>query len=211
MQRLNLLSSVFTLSLLMLFSCTKESDGIVSESNGVNQITDMSGLDVSKEGIESLFSTLEKDLNFELKATLVDVKLVSNPNIKGLTKGIYNENTIMIEMIANTGELLRIYSTPSLENENEVYSFSELDGEMSSVMKYNYIINEYGNTNVYCELLPDENGKGWGSCMQGFFSDPFIGTTTQVLGVAGGLGCVPCAGAAGFFTGVAALGCLAAI
>lgn len=44
-------------------------------------------------------------------------------------------------------------------------------------------------------------------CMRGFFRSD-IGTIVEILDVAGGLGCVVCAGVAGFYTGVAALGCM---
>lgn len=75
-----------------------------------------------------------------------------------------------------------------------------------------YAAAEYRNG---FEILPaDPTGPsssgGWFGCMKKFFGSD-AGTAVTVLGIAGGMGCVACSGAAGAITGVAAIGCLAAI
>lgn len=83
---------------------------------------------------------------------------------------------------------------------------------------YNYIVG--GNEELGLDLITriDPNtqdisiavsGKygGWWGCMKNFFGSD-VGTFVNIMGVAGGVGCIPCAIIAGFTTGIMGIACI---
>jgi hypothetical protein len=206
MKKIKLLSALLLSAILMLLSC--------SDDNKTNEESlDLSNIEISKNGINKMISDLESKTNLKFKGTLLNVEKKSISNLENLKSNIDLNNIILFEILAENGEILKIYSSPSSTIENEVSVFTFIDGYVTDEIKFNFSSDDNGNTIYTSEILSNETAKaaGWGSCMQGVFSSPDVGTIIQVGGVAGGLGCVPCAGVAGFFTAVGALGCLAAI
>jgi len=208
-----LINSILFLTLVgvTIIGCQKENISGNQTSISNDKVLDLKNVDLSTtKGMQSLIDNFESNTNIKFKGSLINVKKISVVNISNLKSNIDVDNVIQLEILTNDEQILKIYSAASLENENEAVVFAEIDGVVSDEIKFTFYENNDGSTNFNTSILSNTTGKAlsWGECMQGFFSDPYIGTITQVAGIAGGLGCVPCAGVAGFFTGVAALGCL---
>lgn len=119
--------------------------------------------------------------------------------------------------------------TELLDTANAVsYIFVLSDGqELVSIMipytssaneYYNYLAN--GNDEMSLDLETQYNSQtgilsitakgpygGWWGCMKNFFGSD-VGTFVNIMGVAGGVGCVACGVIAGFTTGVMAIACI---
>lgn len=203
--------SFLALILTTIVGCQKKSILEDQASMSNDEILDLKKIDISTtKGMQSLIENFESNSDIKFKGNLINVKKTSVINISNLKSSVDTDNVILLEILTNDNQVLKVYSGASLENENEAIVFAEIGGVVSDEIKFTFTENNDGSTNFNALILSNKTGRAmsWGDCMQGFFSDPYIGTITQVAGVAGGLGCVPCAAVAGFYTGVAALGCL---
>lgn len=189
-----------------ILSCSKEQVSTPS-------LMDFSNMEISKDGINNLYEQYASKTNKPIKGELIDAKIGAHLDFLNLKSAIDSNNIVVLNLIADSGQNVKIYSAPSLNVPGQVIVFTVIDGLLMDEVQFTFFNDSDGYTRFSTSIISSTSGKtsglsNWGKCMQGFFADPFIGTLVQVAGVAGGLGCVPCAGVAGFYTGIAALGCL---
>ena len=195
---------------LLLYGCTKNqhiNTNIESKPDLIKNVESVT----NQLGIK-LDSRLFKDI----------VKLKTNPYT--LSKALNFKKSKYASFSVDA-----ILEEPALDTANSItYHFELIDGfELESVLIpyksnptefYNYIVS--GNDELGLELItkidPElqmlslrATGKygGWWGCMKNFFgSDP--GTFVNIMGIAGGVGCIPCAIIAAFTTGIMAIACI---
>lgn len=192
------------ITIFFTFSCSNMNEETLQE-----EVLDMSKVEMTTDGMQKVIDYFNKNSEYQFNGKLLSAGFTSIDEKKfDLKNSINAENLILFEILSKDGKFIKVYSSPSLEVENEVIVFTEYNGVITNEVKYNFKDNSDGTMNFKVTLVNNKLTKSWGDCMQGFFSDSFVGTATAVLGVASGVGCVPCGGAAAFFTGVAAIGCL---
>lgn len=152
---------------------------------------------------------------FNIDAKIASVELISNNKMQTKsqnTDGIWDiENSASFKFVTSTGKELISTSIPLKSNPNTKKCIVETNG-IKEVYILDFVFDEEKETMVYkinysLSSPQTKSLSNWMSCMENAL-DSHIGVIITVSGVAGGLGCVPCAAVAGFYTGVISLGCL---
>ena len=210
MKKANLITTVvFTLFICnVIFISCSESDIITEQKQ---KHLDLRTIEISKQGLTPVFKTLELNFKKEFKGELLDASIgIDNHKIINSRSNIDHDNTIHLKIMTNDGEILNVFSSPSTENENEVIVFAENNGIVTDEIKFTFVENLDGTFNFEAIVI-NESYRGWFSCMSNAFDDDYFGTTVTLLGIAGGVGCVPCGIAGAVLTGFVGIGCLAAL
>jgi hypothetical protein len=140
----------------------------------------------------------------------IDVSIIENLGLDDECLGELNfENSTTLVLTNDSQEDVKIHAIPLLSDPSRVVTIvSRLDKTYSFVLAMNRIgQDEYSYDLICSSPYNDKAWNNWGSCMHDVLNS-HVGDIVTVAGVAGGLGCVPCAGVAGFFVGVSAIGCL---
>jgi len=157
---------------------------------------------------------LAKSLGINAKVNVTDIINGKNDRVVKITNSVKSsikndwdyDNATTIEFLTEEGKEVISIAIPNVSNPNILLCSIEFEGE-NCTFGLKRLFDEENNTISYIldESVPN-NSKGFLSCMRGFFNSD-IGTTVEILGVAGAVGCVACGAVAAFYTGVAALGC----
>jgi len=201
----NLLNLLVILFLVSFSSCNEEKE--------------LSEIEETNVELSSAANELGTQLGLTIEVESVNISYGVNKKVKGFVNSLKStstaewdvDNSTTIEFVTSTGETLTSIAVPLLSNPNTMSCLVESNGKTKAYV-LDFIFDEENKTMSYFindEITPLElkGFSDWFECMNGVM-DSEVGVIITVAGVAGGLGCVPCAGVAGFYTGVAALGCL---
>lgn len=163
-----------------------------------------------KRGLIAYFNEDKKE--YTSKVVEISVPISELNRIKTLNAETKTDLSGSMKIFSTDGQ---IYIAANYKKGTQIeqgVSYTRLPSNNSGTYRLNFLQNK----KAYVTELPpglnldEEESRGWFGCMSRFFSSD-AGTATNLLGLAGGIGCVPCSGAGGAIAGVAALGCLAEI
>jgi hypothetical protein len=170
---------------------------------------------------DSAIAQLNTFFGTHIKAHVVDITKGKNKTISHFFSTLKStslsinkwdiNNSATLTFVTDKGDTLVSGAIPLLSNPNIMTCFVKNQGETKAyVLKFSFDeINETLSYQIISDINPLNLKKinSWMSCMKGVMASE-VGVVITVSGVAAGLGCVPCAGVAGFYTGFAALGCI---
>jgi|TARA_B110000285_G_scaffold229443_1_gene294159 hypothetical protein len=191
---------VFAFTLLTFYSCSEEESYNFTSEVNVETIYEQLLSSKITNGVELKSNSFEK----------IDVSIIENLGLDDECLGELNfENSTTLVLTNDSQEDVKIHAIPLLSDPSRVVTIvSRLDKTYSFVLAMNRIgQDEYSYDLICSSPYNDKAWNNWGSCMHDVLNS-HVGDIVTVAGVAGGLGCVPCAGVAGFFVGVSAIGCL---
>ncbi|WP_321294744.1 hypothetical protein [Marinifilum fragile] len=210
MKTINLLLVCF---FLVLFNACDDNSSDMS-------LDDTSEFSVLNKEISKTASLFDLDIegeviSFNPGATLKDS--LKNTFVKS-QQNLWNFDEVSVmEFKDKDGNIVKNTVIPLKDSPWTMCSIIEKNGEIYSQV-LDYVFDEEKSTMCYyinesINPIDPITLKSWGSrwmgCMKGVLASE-VGVIITVAGVAGGVGCVPCAGVAAFYTGVFALGCMAA-
>jgi hypothetical protein len=207
-------SYLFALIAVVIFtinSCSKKSDFQKDDSNIP---------EVQQDKLNSAVAELSSNLGINVNAKVADVSYGSNNKVLSFVSKLKsgsqkNEwdvlNSSTIKFVTVNGDTLTSIAVPLKSDPTIMTCYVECNGRTNAYV-LNCTFDEVNKTMSYTinnDIAPLQLKRlsNWMGCMKTVMGS-HVGVIVTVAGVAGSLGCVPCAGVAGFYTGIAALACL---
>jgi len=214
MRKLNFISVILLSTTLFFFNCK-------------SQQIEETPKDLSSIGrLNSALPDFCKQLDINPNAKVVELKFGINDKVLEQSAMLKSRSTITMDLnnattikfVTSGGDTLTAMTIPLADSPNIMTCIAECKGEsFSSVADFSF--NETNKTMSYTipqdassalcgkQKISSSWGSQWMDCMKGGLGS-HIGVIITVAGVAGGVGCVPCAGVAAFYTGVLSVGCM---